>query len=330
MDRALNPAIKGQRVSSNLNCGLGPRPDALSLVEGIDLKGKHAIVTGGASGIGVETVRALAVAGAAVTVPARNPAQAETVIAQLRAETGNAAITVEAMDLASLASVRAFAQHFLAKRQPLHLLINNAGIMACPLGRTVDGFELQLGTNHLGHFLLSVLLLPALKSGAPARVVSLASAGHQWSDIDFDDINFERRPYEKMLAYGQSKTANVLFAVEFNRRFAADGITANAVMPGAIATPLGRYMDPSDLFWLDQDGQLKPEFAAAFKTPQQGAATSVWAAVGPELEGIGGLYLENCAVAAPFEEAKAPLGVKPYALNSESATRLWDVSLRLV
>ena len=307
----------------------GARSTALEVIAGHDLRGREAIVTGGASGIGVETVRALAAAGARVVLAARNQQQAEEVAATLRADTGNAAIEAELLDLASLASVRAFVERFLAQRRPLHLLINNAGVMATPLSYTEDGFELQFGTNHVGHFALAAGLLPALRAAGTARVVSLTSLGHRRSGIYFDDLNFREREYEPFLAYGQSKTANALFAVGLTQRHAADGITSNAVMPGGILTGLQKHMSRESqvaLGWFDEAGTPNPRF----KNTQQGAATSVWAAVAPELEGAGGLYLEDCAVARPWTSEQPMAGYMPYALDPGRAQRLWSVSEQLI
>ncbi len=301
---------------------------ALDVIAGHDLRGRNAIVTGGASGIGVETVRALATAGARVTIAARNQQVAESIAGTLRAETGSEAIDVGIVDLGSLASVRQFVAAYLARQQPLHLLINNAGIMATPFGHTENGFELQFGTNHIGHFALTTGLLSALKAAGNARVVSLSSIGHRRSDIDFDDINFERRPYEPFLGYGQSKTANALFAVGLTRRHANDGITSNAVMPGGIMTGLQKHMPHEEkvaLGWIDESGTPNPRF----KNTAQGAATSIWAAVARETA-AGGQYLEDCAVAQPWTAAKPFAGVMPYALDLERAQRLWAVSDELV
>lgn len=306
----------------------GAQSTALDVIAGHDLHGRNAIVTGGASGIGVETVRALAAAGARVTIAARNQAAADAVAASLRADTGNEAFDVGIVDLGSLASVRRFVSGYVAQARPLHILINNAGIMATPLSYTEDGFELQFGTNHIGHFALTTGLLPALKAAGTARVVSLSSIGHRRSDIDFDDLNFRNRPYEPFTGYGQSKTANALFAVGLTQRHAADGITANAVMPGGIMTGLQKHMAHEEkvaLGWIDEQGTPNPRF----KSAAQGAATSIWAAVAPELAGVGGLYLEDCAVAQPWTAERPFAGVMPYALDAERARRLWTVSEEL-
>jgi NAD(P)-dependent dehydrogenase (short-subunit alcohol dehydrogenase family) len=256
---------------------------------------------------------------------ARNRAASDEVAADIRQTTGNDAVEVGDLDLGSLASVRAFVDNYLAKKRPLHILINNAGVMATPFSHTADGFEMQFGTNHIGHFALTTGLLPTLKAAGKARVVALSSIGHRRSDVVWDDINFERREYDPWAAYGQSKTANALFAVGFTQRFATDGITANAVMPGGIMTGLQKHMRDEEkraLGWIDENGVPNPRF----KTPEQGAATSIWAAVAPELEGVGGRYLENCAIAAPWSEDAPMSGVMPYALDAGSAERLWVLS----
>ena len=316
-------------TSSGSTSAFGHRSTALEVIAGHDLTGRAAIVTGGASGIGVETVRALATAGARVTIATRDLPKAQSVAATLRAETGSERIEAALLDLGSLASVRAFVDQHLALRRPLSILINNAGIMATPFGLTPDGFELQFGTNHIGHFALTVGLLPALKAASKARVVSLSSIGHRRSDIHYDDLNFERRPYEPFLGYGQAKTANALFAVGLTQRHAGDGITANAVMPGGIMTGLQKHMPREDqiaLGWFDEAGNINPRF----KNTEQGAATSIWAAVAPELEGVGGLYLEDCAVASPWAEDRPFSGYMPYALDPDNAERLWSVSEQLI
>lgn len=307
----------------------GTRSTALEVIAGHDLCGRDAIVTGGASGIGIETVRALATAGARVVIAARDRVKAEDAASTLQGDSGNQAIEVGQVDLASLASVRAFVGQFLASGRKLHLLINNAGIMATPLSYTEDGFESQFGTNHIGHFALTVGLLPALKAAGAARVVALTSIGHRRSGIHFEDLNFRGRPYEPFSGYGQSKTANALFAVGLTERHAADGITANAVMPGGILTGLQKHLSREEqiaMGWFDESGTPNPRF----KITGQGAATSIWAAVAPELEGVGGRYLEDCAVAEPWTDARPMAGYMPYALNPDDASRLWSVSEELI
>ncbi len=307
----------------------GARSTALELIAGHDLTGREAIVTGAASGIGVETVRALATAGARVVLAARNREAAESVASTLRTETIAGAIEVDVLDLASLKSVRAFVEHYLALNRPLHILINNAGVMAPPLSYTEDGFELQFGTNHIGHFALATRLLPALEAAGTARVVSLSSIGHRRSDIDFDDVNFRERVYEPFIGYGQSKTANALFAVGLTRRYSSRGITSNAVMPGGILTGLQKHMTRESqmaMGWFDESGTPNPRF----KNTAQGAATSIWAAVSPDLQGVGGRYLEDCAIARPWTSEQPMSGYMPYALDPDRAERLWSVSEKLV
>jgi NAD(P)-dependent dehydrogenase (short-subunit alcohol dehydrogenase family) len=306
----------------------GARTTAREVIEGHNLKGLEAIVTGGASGIGIETVRALATAGARVIIATRDQAKGESVASTLRKETGTDKIEFQTLDLASLASVRAFVAQFLALRRELHLLINNAGIMASPLSYTADGFESQFGTNHIGHFSLAIGLLPALKAAGRARVVSLSSLGHRRSEVHFEDLNFRNRPYDPWMAYGQSKTANVLFAVGVTQRLGSEGIRANAVHPGGIMTGLQKYVSHEEqvkMGWIDEAGA----YSSRFKTTEQGAATSIWAAVAPELEGIGGRYLEDCTIAMPWSDDAPTSGVKPYALDPDYAARLWSVSEEL-
>ncbi|WP_159846872.1 SDR family NAD(P)-dependent oxidoreductase [Nocardia sp. CY41] len=292
---------------------------AAEVLAGIDLAGRRAVVTGGASGIGVETARALAGAGAEVTLAVRDLAAGERTAADILATTGNEKVRVAALDLADRASVAAFAGEWDG---PLHMLINNAGVMASPLMRTAQGWEMQFATNHLGHFALTTGLRKALAAADGARVVSVSSSAHHRSPVVFDDIHFERRPYDPWSAYGQSKTANVLFAVEATRRWADDGVTVNAVMPGGIRTNLQRYVS---------DEELERLRAAAggtrmmWKTPQQGAATSVLVAASPLLDGIGGRYFEDCGE-AEVGVLSARNGVAEYALDPEAAARLWQVS----
>jgi NAD(P)-dependent dehydrogenase (short-subunit alcohol dehydrogenase family) len=307
--------------------GFGHDSTTDEVIQGIDLADKLALVTGGSGGLGAETARALASSGARVVVTARNVAKAEEVVRGIRAATGNAAVEVDELELGSLASVRAFAERFLARHDALHVLVNNAGVMACPYARTSDGFEMQFGTNHLGHFLLTGLIAPALLRGAPARIVSVSSRGHQMSPVVFDDIHFERRPYEKWSAYGQSKTANVLLAAELERRLAARGVHANALHPGVIFTDLARHLVPEDLEFLKKRA---PGGAMRTKSVAAGAATAVWAATAPELEGRGGLYLEDCGVAEVNDAEGATGGVRSYALDPAAAERLWKVSEEMV
>lgn len=301
---------------------------ASEVVAGIDLTGKAAIVTGASGGLGAETARALAQQGAVVSLAARNVQKAEDVARHIRSSTGNDHVEVLELELDRLDSVRRFTDRYLAAHAGLSILVNNAGIMACPLGRTAEGYELQFGTNHLGHFLLTCLLLPALRDGVPSRVVCVSSAGHRFSPIVFEDINYERRPYDKWEAYGQSKTANVLFAVELDRRLQAAGIRANALHPGAIITELGRHLTAGDLEELQSRSPGGQGFD--WKTVESGAATAAWAATAPALEGRGGLYLEDCGIASPKESQDQLHGYEPYVMDPGAAARLWRVSEQLV
>ena len=297
---------------------------AADVIAGIELTGKRAIVTGGSSGIGVETARALAGAGAEVTLAVRNPEAGAETAADISETTDNGEVRVGRLDLADPVSVSAFVAGWSG---PLDLLINNAGVMAVPdLQLTPGGWELQFATNHLGHFALTVGLRDALAQAAGgARIVSLSSRGHLRSPVVFDDINFASRPYDPMLAYAQSKTANVLFAVEANRRWSDAGISANAVHPGAIEeTNLSRYLDPNYLAQLRRSGVYQ------YKTTEQGAATSVLVATWPPLEGIGGRYFQDCneaPVVDPITAAPTGAGVADYAVDPANAERLWELSL---
>jgi NAD(P)-dependent dehydrogenase (short-subunit alcohol dehydrogenase family) len=298
---------------------------AAEVIEGIDLSGKRAIVTGGSSGIGIETARALAGAGADVTLAVRDIDAGKRTAADITATVGSTAVDVGRLDLADQASVAAFVAEWIG---PLDLLINNAGVMALPeLQLTREGWEMQFATNHLGHFGLALGLHDSLAAAGDARIVSLSSRAHQRSPVIFDDLNFSSRPYDPMLAYGQSKTANVLFAVEATRRWAGDGITANAVHPGAIAdSNLSRHLDPDYL------AELRTSGAYRFKTLDQGAATSVFVATSSQLEGIGGRYFNDCNEAAlvdPSGPDTDGAGVAGFALDADSANRLWEVSLGL-
>lgn len=311
-----------------IESGLDPYTDAAVVAEDHDLAGKAMIVTGGATGIGIETARALAAAGAEVMIAVRNRAAGEAAAAEINGSIGAERVSVGALDLSDLSSVAAFVSAWGDK--PLHVLINNAGVMACPQAYTANDLEMQVGTNHFGHFLLGVGLarglMNAAEEGQSARLVSLSSSGHRRGGVNWDDIHYRTRPYDKWEAYGQSKTANSLFAIGFHERFKDLGVTANAVMPGGIMTPLQRHMKREEMIalgWMDEAGVVRE----GFKTPAQGASTSVWAAIGDELEGIGGLYLENLAQAVPFDAKINPmLGVMPHALDSEAAERLWVIS----
>ncbi|MGY5007106.1 SDR family NAD(P)-dependent oxidoreductase [Streptomyces sp. 900105755] len=292
---------------------------ASEVVEGVDLSGTRAVVTGANSGIGVETARALAANGAEVTLAVRRPEAGEQVAADLRKTTGNDAIHVARLDVADLDSVRAFTA---AWQGPLHILINNAGIMMPPeLERGIAGHEQQFATNYLGHFALTLGLHRALAAADGARVVSVSSTGHLYSPVVFDDIDFRFRPYDALAAYGQSKTAEVLLAVEAQRRWSSDGITANALHPGAIATNLQRHTG----------GLRTPE--PYRKTVGQGAATTVFLAASPLVEGVGGRYFEDVneapLVPARPTELGVP-GVAPYALDPENAERLWELASDIV
>lgn len=297
---------------------------ALEVVRGVDLTGRRALVTGAASGIGVETARALAHAGAQVTLAVRDTEAGRRAAADIARTSGRDDVRVVRLDLADLASVDALTQ---AWSGPLDVLVTNAGVMDAPFGTTAQGWETQLGVNHLGHFALATGLHGALAAADRARIVSVSSSGHAASPIVFDDLFFERREYDPGLAYGQSKTANSLFAVEATRRWAGDGITANALMPGGIWTPLQRHWSPEKR--AAAEAQAKQAEAAGMfrmKTPEQGAATSVFLATSPLVEGVGGRYFEDCREAAVVDQLDGIHGVMPHALDPGDARRLWDVS----
>ncbi|MEU4582252.1 SDR family NAD(P)-dependent oxidoreductase [Kitasatospora aureofaciens] len=306
--------------SRNFTTLFGAESTAAEVIAGVDLTGRRAVVTGGASGIGVETARALASAGAQVTLAVRDLAVGARTAEDITATTGNKDIHVHPLDLADQASVAAFTA---AWDGPLHILVNNAGVMASPELRTPEGWELQFATNHLGHFALSTGLHAALAQDGGAHVVAVSSSAHHRSPVVFDDIHFRERPYEPWSAYGQSKTANVLFAVEAAKRWAADGITANALMPGGIRTNLQRHVSDEELARLRAQAAGGTELK--WKTTEQGAATSVLLAASPLLEGVSGRYFEDCNEAVRGELG-ARTGVAEYALDTEAATLLWQVS----
>lgn len=316
--------------------------DATSTTEdvlsGLSLTGKRILVTGVSAGIGVETARALAAHGARVVGAARDLNKAEAVTADVRkaAAAGGGSFEMIAVDLASLNSVRVCADALLAKGEPFDVVIANAGVMATPFGHTADGFETQFGTNHLGHFVLVNRIASLIRSGG--RLVNVASAGHRFANIDLEDPNFERTPYDPFVAYGRSKTANILFAVAFDQRHRGRGVRAAAVHPGVIETELTRHMDPSHLQGaIDQiNTQLAAEGKPPFhyKTMPQGAATSVWAAAVASPEEIGGRYCENCHVGRIVADnvtiGASSEGVRGYALDASSAEALWKKSEEMV
>lgn len=311
-----------------IGSGFGARSTATDVLAGLDLTGKLAVVTGGYSGLGLETTKALARAGATVVVPARRPDHAEQELSA--ADTGAGGVEVEELDLSDLASVHAFAERFLDSGRGIDIQINNAAIMASPETRVGPGWEAQFATNHLGHYALTNLLWPALSSGAGARVVALSSTGHKRSGIRFDDPQF-LDGYEKWAAYGQAKSADSLFAVQLDKLGAAAGVRAFAVHPGGIMTPLQRYLPREEMIaagWMDEDGNVD----GRFKSPEQGAATSVWAATSPQLAGMGGVYCEDCDIALPTvpgSPTERISGVDAHAIDPDDAARLWRLSAEL-
>ena len=303
-----------------INSGYGMRTDARDALGGRDLKGKLAIVTGGYSGLGLETTKALAGAGAIVIVPARTPDKARAALA------GIANVEQAALDLADPGSIDAFANDFVGSGRKLDILINNAAIMASPLMRDARGYEAQFATNHLGHFQLTARLWPALRQGRGARVVSLSSIGHRRSPVNLEDPSFNTTPYDKWEAYGRAKSANSLFAVGLDKRGRGHGVAAFAVHPGGIMTDLQRFMPEEEkraMGWIDENGKLNERF----KTPSQGAATSVWCATNAALDGMGGVYCEDCDIAQALPaDDKSFTGVRPWAIDPAIAEALWALS----
>lgn len=320
-----------------IGSGFGTAATAADVIQGVDLSGKLAIVTGGYSGLGRETARVLRAAGAQVIVPARDLRRAAAALAGID-------IAIEPLDLLDPASIDAFAERFIAAGQPLHILVNSAGIMANPLSYDARGYESQFATNHLGHFQLVARLWPALLRARGARVISVSSWGHHYSPVMFDDINFRQRDYQPFLGYGQSKTANILFALELDRRGQAEGVRAFSLHPGSIIdTGLGKYLSREDLQArgvIDERGNPVLDPARNLKTVEQGASTSVWCAASPQLDGMGGVYCENNDIAW-LDSAEHPAGwqagdsmvhqgVMPYAVDLAAAARLWNLSEQML
>ena len=322
-----------QTATSDLNVLGQPRirsrfdttTTAAEVVEGLDLTGKRALVTGGGGGIGVEIARALASAGAEVLIADIALEAAQGVADAINADYGGARVSAKRLDLASLGTVRGFAADLVAAEAPLDILINNAGVMAPPLTRTTEGHELQFGINFLGHYVLTRGLMPLLRAESGARVVSVSSIGHRRSRIQWDDPDYRTRDYDRWEAYGQSKTACALFAVALTDHHARDGVTCNTMNPGGSMTGLQRFLTPEELRaqgWIDADGKV----LSRWRSPAQCAATSVWLATAPELAGIGGRYFEDCTEAAPHDPAIPMKGLHAYALDAGDAERLWQLA----
>lgn len=311
--------------------GFHARSTGMEVTEGMDLSGKTAIVTGGYSGLGLETVRTLLARGAKVIVPVRSPEKAKETMAGLK---GN--ISTLPMDLADLASVRRFAETVSAEFNALDLLINNAGIMACPEARVGPGWESQFGINHMGHFAMTLGLMDLLEKADAPRVVALSSTAHKMSNILWDDIHYERTPYDKWQAYGQAKTANALFANALSRRLHPVCGLAFSVHPGGIFTPLQRHLPKEEMIalgWLGEDGEISERAKGLFKTPEQGCSTTLWAATSPKLQGKPGVYCEDCDIASPTDPDSPYaryLGVDAHACDDDVAERLWALSEQML
>ncbi|MEO1968709.1 MAG: SDR family NAD(P)-dependent oxidoreductase [Sphingomonadaceae bacterium] len=297
-----------------------------------DLSGRVVFITGAYSGLGRETARAMGAKGAHLILSGRDAAKLDSAAQEISQETG-AKVETLACDLASLHSIRAAAKEASQRFERIDILINNAGVMAAPLGRTADGFETQFGTNHLGHFLLTNLLMPLIENGSGQRIVNLSSRGHHIDQLHADDPNYESREYDKWQAYGQSKTANILFAVALEKRVKGKGIHAYALHPGGIMTNLGRHMSEQDVEWMMQRMRKLAEESGTsgegFKSIPQGAATTCWVATAPDLANRGGLYAENCHV-AEIDDDSATGGVRSYAVDPDKAEQLWTLSEELV
>lgn len=312
------------KMNNNRMTGFGADTTTDEVLADIDLNGKTILITGGSSGLGKESARALASHGAKVIITARNLEKAATVVEKIQQENG-ATVDIEELELSAFSSIRAFAKRILERAESIDVLILNAGVMACPYSKTEDGFEMQFGTNHLGHFLLTNLILPKLSEGG--RIISLSSAGHQFSPVIFGDIQFENRNYDRWLAYGQAKTANALFALGLNKRFDAQGIEAFSVHPGAIQTDLQRHLTEEDfaMFQSRVESGTMP-----LKTIPSGAATQVLAATAPELAGKGGAYLADCQICEVNNESNSWNVVRSYAVDPVAAERLWQISETMI
>ncbi len=305
------------------------------VLDGLDLSDRRFVVTGAASGLGEESTRALAAHGASVLMLARDPAKNDEAAARIRAEVPDADLSLDVVDLADLASIRSFAGRFIDGGNAIDVLINNAGVMACPFGHTADGFETQFGTNHLGHFELTRLLQPAVLDGVQPRIVILSSAGHGIADVDLDDPNFEHTDYDAWISYGQSKSANALHALALARRLADDGVLAYSVHPGVIMTNLGRHLNDELMQqMLDRTaaraaatGESGETGGLQFKTIPQGAATQIWAATSPDIAENSGSYLADCALGVPGGGSN---GAAPYITDESRAHELWALSERLL
>lgn len=303
----------------------GAKTTTTDVLKGIDIKGKNILITGGTSGLGEESARVLAANGANVTITARNSAKSEAAVTRVKEATG-VTIQVEELELGDFDSIRAFADRVQSWSNSIDILILNAGVMACPFMKTKNGLEMQFGCNHMGHFLMTNLIASKINNGG--RVVSLSSVGHQFSPVVFEDLQFESREYEKWASYGQSKTANVLFAVGLQKRLNSKGVDVFAVHPGGIQTELGRHLTEEDMAaFATQIDMTK----FVMKTVEEGAATQVFAATAPELKGKGGAYLANCQICEVSEEGHfVETLVRPYALDPDTAEKLWTVSESIV
>lgn len=315
--------------------GFGRDTTTDEVLAGLDLTGRRVVITGAASGLGLESARALAAHGATVTLLARSPARADEAADKVSSLVPGAALDTGVVDLGDLSTIRSFAKEFSAGHEAVDVLLNNAGVMACPFGRTADGFETQFGTNHLGHFLLTALLFPLLVAGTNPRVVTLSSAGHSRSDVDLDDPNFDRTEYSAWVAYGRAKTANAQFARELARRAGRRGLLSFAVHPGGIMTDLGRHLTDeliNDMIAFSQERSAASGGASTrmhFKSVEAGAATQVWAATAPGLEAHNGAYLADCGLGV-LDADPGVNGFRSYLLDDATASALWELSERLV